>query len=84
MLFNSTIVFAAQDTTSSALVKLLSVLSERQGAQNRLREEIRNARRGKTPDEEWSYDELNELPFLDAVCRETLRLYPPTSWFWRT
>lgn len=24
-----------------------------------------------------SYDELNSLPFLDAVVRETLRMYPP-------
>ena len=66
------------------MVKLLSILSENPHAQSRLRDEIRNARHGKLIDEEWSYDELNNLPYLDAVCRETLRMHPPTSWFWRT
>lgn len=28
-------------------------------------------------------DELNALPFLDAVVRETLRLHPPIPATWR-
>lgn len=61
---------------------LLSAYPE---SQSRLRRELRRARRGRgRPSDEWTYDALNELPYLDAVCRETLRLHAPTSWFWRT
>ena len=69
----STFVFAAQDTISAALSAILYELATRSDAQERLRREVTEARsrflRGEIP-----YDELNELPFLDAVCRETLRL----------
>jgi cytochrome P450 len=69
----STFVFAAQDTTSGALCAVLQELATHPDAQERLRREVTQARsrflHGEVP-----YDELNELPFLDAVCRETLRL----------
>ncbi|KAF8072004.1 cytochrome P450 [Lyophyllum atratum] len=69
-----TFVFAATDTTSNALSRILYLLSTHPEAQDRLREEVTAARRtyGTIP-----YDELVALPFMDAVCRETLRLYPP-------
>ena len=59
------------DTTSGALGRILSLLSIHQDIQNALRQEIRKAR--KLGD--LSYDELVALPYLDAVCRETLRVY---------
>ena len=77
---SSTIIFAAQDTTSSALSRTLHTLAIHQDAQSRLRAEIRAARTMKVDSEPWSYDELNDLPYLDAVCRETLRIYAPV---WR-
>ncbi|RDB25864.1 Docosahexaenoic acid omega-hydroxylase CYP4F3 [Hypsizygus marmoreus] len=40
-----------------------------------LRQELIEARKEHGP--EIPYDALVALPFLDAVCRETLRLYPP-------
>lgn len=49
------------------------MLSENKDAQDRLRQELRRARKEKGG-QDLDYDELNELPFLDAVCRETLRL----------
>ncbi|KAH9857460.1 cytochrome P450 [Lenzites betulinus] len=76
----STLVLAAMDTTSNALARILSLLSEHQDVQQKLREEIIAARddgTGKLRDLE--YDEVMELPFLDAVCRETLRRYPPIT-----
>jgi len=68
--------FAAMDTTSSALTRILWILSQRQDAQERLRLEIREARESQ---DDLGYDKLMGLPYLDAICRETLRLYPPLS-----
>lgn len=58
------------DTTSGAVSRLLHLLSLHPDVQTRLREEILEANVG----EEVSYDRIMELPYLDAVCRETLRL----------
>ena len=59
------------DSTTSALVRTLWILAQRQDAQDKLRFEIREARNGKG---DLTYDELTALPYLDAVFRETLRL----------
>ncbi|KAF6762657.1 cytochrome P450 [Ephemerocybe angulata] len=71
----SVLIFAAMDTTSSALARILHLLSMHQDVQDKLRAELREAREnyGDQPD----YDQLISLPYLGAVCRETLRLYPP-------
>ncbi|KAH6909132.1 cytochrome P450 [Coprinopsis sp. MPI-PUGE-AT-0042] len=70
----STFAFAGMDTTSGSMARLLWVLSNDQKAQDRLRSEIRQA---KEDYRTLNYDEIMGLPYLDAVCRETLRLYPP-------
>lgn len=69
----ATSTFGALDTTASALARVLYVLAEHQDVQSKLREEIREARNGG----DIGYDDLVSLPYLDAVCREVLRLYPP-------
>jgi len=69
----STFVFAATDTTSNTLARILQALAENTQYQDKLREEILAADAGN----QMSYDALDSLPLLDAVCRETLRLYPP-------
>lgn len=69
----STLTFAAMDTTSSALSRIISLLADHQDAQEKLRTELVEAKRingGK----ELDYDQLVGLPYLDAVCRETLRV----------
>lgn len=43
--------------------------------QEKLRREV--AASGILDRDEVSYDELMALPYLDAVCRETLRVYVP-------
>ncbi|KAJ3805664.1 cytochrome P450 [Lentinula lateritia] len=75
---SSTLIFAAMDTTSSAMARLLHLLSGHPEAQNKLRQELIEAKRAKDG-QDFSYEELTALPFLDAVCRETLRLYTPAS-----
>lgn len=61
------------DTTSSALARTLHLLSEHQDVQDRLREEVLNAYKSSASGD-LDYDTLHELPYLEAVCRETLRL----------
>ncbi|KAH6912732.1 cytochrome P450 [Coprinopsis sp. MPI-PUGE-AT-0042] len=73
----STLVFAATDTTSSALSRILHLLCLNPSVQERLRAEILEAQ--ERVGEELDYDTLSTLPYLDAVCRETLRLYPPIA-----
>ena len=69
------------DTTSGALSRTLHLLAQHQEAQEKLRSEVTEAR-AKTGD--LTYDGLVSLPYLDAVCRESLRLYPPVSYLSRT
>jgi cytochrome P450 len=68
-----TLTFAAMDTTSNALSRTLSILAAHPEVQDRVRQEILDALE-KNEGQDLSYDELVSLPFLDAVCRETLRL----------
>ncbi|KAF8955779.1 cytochrome P450 [Flammula alnicola] len=69
----STLIFAAMDTTSSALTRLLYLLAMHQDVQDKLRKEIKEAKEAEGGD--LPYDKLVSLPYLDAICRETLRLY---------
>lgn len=58
------------DTTSNVMARVLHLLSQNPDVQGKLRREIIDARvHGQL-----SYDELHALPYLDAVCKETLRL----------
>ncbi|KDN47625.1 hypothetical protein RSAG8_03415, partial [Rhizoctonia solani AG-8 WAC10335] len=67
--------FAGHDSTSPALSHTIDLLPEHQDVQANLRDEIHEAYRlyGKNID----YDQLDSLPYLDAVCRESLRLHAP-------
>lgn len=71
-LHSRTLLFAATDTSSSAILRTLLVLAEHPEFQTRVREEILAAK--AQSDGELSYDKLLALPLLDAVYRETLRL----------
>ncbi|KAJ3847743.1 cytochrome P450 [Lentinula lateritia] len=73
-----TLIFAAMDTTSSAMARILHLLSQYPEAQEKLRQEIIEAKHLKDG-HDFSYEDLSTLPYLDAVCRETLRLYTPVT-----
>ncbi|KAH9913843.1 cytochrome P450 [Fomitopsis serialis] len=66
---------AAQDTTSNAIARVLHILAQKPDYQERLRNELLESRAG----DDLAYDDLNRLPLLDSIIRETLRLYPPAS-----
>lgn len=78
----SSIVLGGQETTSGALSRLLCLMANDNDMQNRLRKELLDAHAAKG-DEGFNYNELNELPLLDAVCREALRLFAPVTFVWR-
>ncbi|KAI0713831.1 cytochrome P450 [Earliella scabrosa] len=69
----STFILAGMDTTSNALSRILHQLSIYPDAQMKLRAELVEATHGGTID--LDYDTLMKLPYLDAVCRETLRVF---------
>ena len=58
------------ETTSGTLSRILLLLAGHQDVQKRLREELLEARAS----EGIPYDDLDDLPLLDSICRETLRL----------
>ena len=67
-----TFVLAGVDTTSNALSRVLHLLCQNQDVQGKLRAELREAQ--EQYGREIPYDELCALPYLDAGCRESLRL----------
>ncbi|KAI0628770.1 cytochrome P450 [Trametes polyzona] len=70
----SILMLVAMDTTTSSLARTFELLAAHPDVQDKLREELLHARddgSGKLGD--LIYDEVMELPYLDAVCRETLR-----------
>ncbi|KAI0069487.1 cytochrome P450 [Panus rudis PR-1116 ss-1] len=71
------LVFAATDTSSGALSQILHKLAENPEVQAKLRTEIREAR--KKADGDVPHDELMAMPYLEAIVRETLRMYPPVT-----
>ncbi|KAL0070419.1 hypothetical protein AAF712_002250 [Marasmius tenuissimus] len=67
-----TFMIAGHETTSTATTWTLYVLSQRPDIQTKLREELL-----KVPTDTPTMDQLNDLPYLDAIVRETLRVHPP-------
>jgi cytochrome P450 len=61
------------DTTSGALARAFHVLSTHHDVQEKLRQEVKEAM--QTHGEDLPYDVIMEMPYLDAICREILRLW---------
>ncbi|KAJ7123294.1 cytochrome P450 [Mycena crocata] len=67
-----TFLFAGHETTSTGTTWALYALTQNTAAQTRLRDELL-----AVPTDNPTMDELNALPYLDCVVRETLRLHAP-------
>ncbi|EKM83173.1 hypothetical protein AGABI1DRAFT_118526 [Agaricus bisporus var. burnettii JB137-S8] len=67
-----TFLVAGHETTSNSTTWALYALSLRPDVQSKLREELFTVHTDNP-----SMDELNDLPYLDAVVRETLRVHAP-------
>ncbi|KAH9930922.1 cytochrome P450 [Fomitopsis serialis] len=69
-----TFLVAGHETTSTATAWCLFALAQNQSVQTQLREELWGV-----PTESPTMDELNALPYLEAVVRESMRVYAPVS-----
>ncbi|KAG8952769.1 hypothetical protein FRC04_003692 [Tulasnella sp. 424] len=74
-----TFVMVGHETTSAAINFSLLELARHPEMQERLRREVTEFV-GSGPGGEPTYEEYqSKMPYLDAVCRESLRFYPPAS-----
>ena len=79
---------AGHETSASALAMATYLLSRFPLAQQRLHLEVEAIQQGRTaqgqdPAAPLSIDDLRQLPYGAAILNETLRLYPPLSFFIR-
>lgn len=70
-----TFMFAGHDTTSFAMSAAFYVLSKHPEVQKIIREEIKSVI-GDDRNKSLTYQDLQELKYLDLVIKEVLRLYP--------
>jgi cytochrome P450 len=68
-----TMLLAGHETTATALTWTLALLGQHPGERRRLEAEIDTVLQGRAP----GPGDLRQLPVLDRVLRESLRLYPP-------
>lgn len=70
---------AGHETTASALTWTLFLLAQHPRVLHDLLDELRGKLNGSAP----TLEQLNDLPLLDAVIKESMRLLPPGLWFLR-
>jgi len=70
--------FAGYETSSNTLGFVCYHLATNPDVQGKLQKEIDSVWNDES--QMPSYETVNELPYLDMVISETLRLYPPGEW----
>ncbi|RPD65435.1 cytochrome P450 [Lentinus tigrinus ALCF2SS1-7] len=79
----STMVLAGMDTTANSLARVLQLLAEHPDVQEKLRDEVVNVAETEGTDGTIEFDRLMDMPYMDAVCRETLRISPGVTSLFR-
>lgn len=72
-----TFLAAGHETTASAFTWAIYQLCQRRDIQKRLRDEIHSHISGLDAAQEITHDVIDGMPYLHAVCQETLRLWAP-------
>ncbi len=67
---------AGHDTTSKVLAFTMWALAQNPDIQSKLHEEVRTITGEPTYDD---FVDPNILPYLDAVCKEAMRMFPPST-----
>ncbi|KAL1138263.1 hypothetical protein AAG570_009952 [Ranatra chinensis] len=68
---------AGYETSSTELSMACYLLAKNQAIQNKLRQEIRDVLHKYSG--EITYESINDMPYMDMVLAETLRMYPPVA-----
>ncbi|XP_049544522.1 probable cytochrome P450 4ac1 [Anopheles darlingi] len=76
-----TFMFEGHDTTAAAIMFTLLVLANEPDVQDRCYAELRNCDSTLAP---LTVHDYQQLPYLDRVLKESLRLYPPVAFISRT
>ncbi|RFU80102.1 cytochrome p450 [Trichoderma arundinaceum] len=71
---------AGADTTAGTLTYTLYFLSKYPAARERLLQEIQDSLKAGTLSSTPKWVEVNRMPYLDAVLRESMRILPVVSW----
>lgn len=71
-----TLLVAGQETTAAVLASLLMELGRQPEYKQRVREEVESVIGDKSS---FDVEDLEQLPWITAVIKETLRLYPPAE-----
>ncbi|PIL34233.1 cytochrome P450 [Ganoderma sinense ZZ0214-1] len=79
----STTVLAGMDTTANSLARVLRLLADHPQIQDKLRQEIIQAVESEGEGGTLEFDKVMALPYLEAICRETVR-YPGVTALFRT
>lgn len=70
------LMFAAHDTTASSLAMMFWLFAQHPDAQDRAIEECQHLY-DRSGTDRLRYEDLDELPFIEACFKETLRMYAP-------
>jgi cytochrome P450 len=74
-----TFYFAGHDTTATTISWAVWLLSQHPEKLQKLRTELKERNIFNTPDQRPTYAQLQDCEYLDAVIKESLRLYPPAA-----